>query len=103
MYYFVNIVLRNDQALYNMGALLCFVQVEFCSSGDNILLMDQIVIQKLIEIQYLRLSIDKCKVVYTKCILHLCMLIEQIQNYARIGITAKLDHNSHTFTVGLIS
>ena len=62
--------------------------------------------EHLRERQYLRLKAS----VYcyqtqhdnAKSILQLCMLVQLIQNYIGIGIFAKIDTDTHTFTAGMV-
>ena len=86
-----------------MISFLCFVQIIFGSSGNDIFLMLQVISQHIQQIHDLRLIVDQRQHDHTKSILQLCMLVQLIQNNIGIGILTKFDNYADTFTVRLIS
>ena len=89
-----------------MRTFLCFIQIIFCPSCHNIFLMCKIIFEHLRERQHLRLKASvycyQTQHDHTKGILQLCMFIQLIQNYIRIGIFTKIDTDTHTFTAGMV-
>ena len=85
-----------------MCTFFCFVEFVLCTSCNNIFLMSQIMLEHLQKIQNFRLFVYQCKHGHTKGILQLCMFIQLIQNYIRIGIFTKIDTDTHTFTAWFI-
>ena len=89
-----------------MRTFLCFIQIVLCSSCHNIFLMCKIIFKHFRERQYLRLKASihcyQTQHDHTKGILKLCMLVQLIQNYIRIGIFTKIDTDTHTFTAGMV-
>ena len=89
-----------------MRTFLCFIQIIFCPSCHNIFLMCKIIFEHLRERQHLRLKASvycyQAQHDHTKGILKLCMLVQLIQDYIRIGIFTKIDTDTHTFTAGMV-
>ena len=86
-----------------MISFLCFVQIIFGSSGNDIFLMLQVISQHIQQIHNFRLIVDQRQHYHTKSILQLCMLVQLIQNNIGIGILTKLNDHADTFTVGFIT
>ena len=101
-YDFINVVKSNQQSFQDMCPLLSFIEVIFCSSGDHILLMDEIIYQNILQCEDLRLSLYQRKIIDTERILELRVFVELIQNYICICITANFNTDFHTLTAGMI-
>ncbi|SIB56615.1 Uncharacterised protein [Mycobacteroides abscessus subsp. abscessus] len=54
-------VKRDAQALKDMSPRLGFPQLEFRPAADDYLLVIQIIFQALLQVQNLRLAVDKCE------------------------------------------
>ena len=104
--HFIDIIKCFQETFQNVGSLLGFIQIILCSSANNILLMFQIILQHLFQVQnfwfHTSMIGNKGKHNHTKCILQLCMFVEQIQDYIGIGIFTKIDADTHTFTAGMV-
>ena len=74
-----------------MSPLLCLVQIILRPSGDDILLVFQIVLKDLDKIQHLRLAVHKRQHDDTECILQLRMHIQPVQDNIRIGILSDIN------------
>ena len=98
----VDIIQRNEQAFQNVCPLLGFVQVVFRPSGDHILLMLQIIFQKLFQAQHLGLIVHQRQHDDTEGLLQLGMLVQLVQQHVGIHIFAQLNADAHTGTVRLI-
>ena len=81
-----------------MSSLLSRIEVEFCSSCNNILLMLNIILKHIRKAENLRLVVYKCKHIYAKCILKLCMSVKVIEKYVRIAVTSYFYNNSESFS-----
>ena len=44
----MNVVLGNNETLYNMCPGLCLVEIKLCTSGHYILLVDEIVVEQIV-------------------------------------------------------
>ena len=90
----------------NMGTFLCFIQIILCSSGNNILLMSQIIFRSLSGFNTFGSKASSLqepdKHDNAKSILQLCMFIQLIQNYIGIGIFTKINTDTHTLTAGMV-
>ena len=85
-----------------MSTLFCFIQIISGSSGYHFFLMLQVIGEHLQKIHDHWLVIIQSQHNHAKSILQLGMLIELIQNYVGIYITAQFDIDPHTFSAGFI-
>ena len=99
----INVIKGDQQTFQDMSPLLSLVQIIFCPSGNNILLMKEVIPQHILQIQHPRLIIDQCQHNNTKGILQLRVLVQLIQYYVGVHITPKLNADTHSFTVGFVS
>ena len=86
-----------------MCPLFCLIQFVLCPACYNILLMIQIMCQKLVQVQDLRLVVHKRQHDHAKRILQLCMFVQLVQNDIRVCVASKLDADTHTLSVGFIT
>ena len=91
-----------------MCTFLRLFQIEFCTSGNNLLLVMQIIGQHLLQIQYLGLEHavlvgNNCEHVGTERVLHLSVFIQLIEHDIRIGILAQFDDKTHTLTIRFVT
>ena len=89
--HFIDVVERNQQAFQDMSPLLCLVQIIPRPSGDDILLVFQIILKDLDKVQHLRLAVHKRQHDDAECILQLRMHIQPVQDNIRIGILADIN------------
>ena len=85
-----------------MSTLLRLVKLVFRSSGDNILLVSDVVRQHFFQVQRLWLVVDKCQHDHTECILQLCVLVKLIEHHICIGIPAQFNVDPHALAVRFI-
>ena len=78
------------------------IQIIFRPSGDNILLMLQIKLQHFQKVKHLRLIIHQGQHDNTEGILHLGVLVQQIQDHVGIGVPAQFNNYTGSFPVGFI-
>ena len=99
----VDIVKRDQQTFQNMSPLLRFVEIILCPSGDDFLLMHQVVHQNIPDVHHLRFAVHQRKVDDTERILQLRMLIELVENDVGIGIPADFNADFHSLTARVIA
>ena len=92
----VDIVQCDHEAFQDMKPLPCLVKIELCPSGNDVLLVLQIVVQHLAEVQHLRLAVHKCNHDNAEGILELGVLIEVVQYYIGIDILLQFDDYAHS-------
>ena len=86
-----------------MRSFESFSQVEACSSLDNIDLEIEVMLEHLLQCQYLRLAVYKGKHDDTDGILQLCQCEQLVQHYFLRCVLFQLDNYTHTFLVGLVT
>ena len=78
-----------------MSSVLCLAQLVAGTSGNNVLLVLQIVFQNLLEVQDTRLAVNQRQHNDTKGALQSGMLVQTVQNNVRNSITLQLNNNLH--------
>ena len=79
-----------------MSSVLGLAQLVAGTSGNNILLVFQIVFQHLLEVQNTRLAVNQRQHDNTKGALQGGMLVQTVQNNVRNSITLQLNNNLHS-------
>ena len=74
-----------------MSPLLCLVQIILRPSGDDILLVFQIILKDLDKVQHLWLAVHQCQHDDAERILQLRMHIQPVQDNIRIGILSDIN------------
>ena len=104
--HFVDIIQRLQKTFQDMSPLLRLVEIVLRSSGHNIFLMCQIIVEHLIQVQNFRLQAsfvrNQTEQIYTKCILKLRMFKQLIENNIRVGVFSQIDLNTHAFSAGMV-
>ena len=78
-----------------MSSVLGLAQLVACTSGNNVLLVLQIIFQHLLKVQDTRLAVNQCQHDDTKGALQGGMLVQTVQNNVRNSITLQLNNNLH--------
>ena len=78
-----------------MSSVLSLAQLVASTSGNNVLLVLQIVFQHLLEVQNTRLAVNQRQHDDTKGALQGSMLVQTVQNNVRNSITLQLNNNLH--------
>ena len=102
---FVDVILCDQQALQEMGALLCLAEIVTGAALQNLFLEVQILVNDLAQGQNtgLRLVIDQRQHIDREGSLHLGHREQTVEHDLRIGIALELDDDAHTGAVGLIA
>ena len=98
----VDIVQGDQQSLQDMSPFFRFVQVIFCSSGNDIFLVLQVIVQHLLKVQHMGFVVYQSKHDDAESIFQLRVLEQAVQHHLGIGILPELDHDAHAFSVGLV-
>ena len=101
---FVNIILRDQEALQQVLTLAGLLQIILSAAGDDLQLEGQIFINNVPQRQDLGLLliIHQRQHIDGEAGLHLGLGKEAIQDHLRIGITLEVNDDAHTAAVGLI-
>ena len=78
-----------------MSSVLSLAQLVACTSGNNVLLVFQIVFQNLLKVQDARLAVNQCQHNDTKGALQGGMLVQTVEDNVRYSITLQLNNNLH--------
>ena len=100
----VDVVLGDQQALQQVGALLGLFQVEAGPADDDLLLEFQVLVDDVPQGQYFRLPLvfHKRQHIDGKGGLQLGLGKQTVQHHLGIGVALELDHDTHTVAVGLV-
>ena len=85
-----------------MGALLCLIEVKLSPAGDHVLLVLEIMIEKLFEIEHLGLAVDQRQVDDAERIPQLCVLIKMIEHDVGVGVAADVDADLHALAARVV-
>ena len=101
----VDVVLRDEQALEQVSALLCLAQVIARAAEDDLLLIGQIFIQNLAQGEDLRLALvlHEGQHIDGERRLQLRLSEQAVQDDLRVCLALELDDDAHTGAVGFVA
>ena len=91
------------QALVDVRLALGAVQLKLRAPADDVLLMADIVVQDLLEIEHLRLALDKREHIDRAGVLKLGVFVQQIEHDLRVGVLLDLDDDAHARAARLVA
>ena len=98
----IEVVEGNRQALQDVGARLCLLEVVARAPRDDIFLMHDVVVQDFLEVQDFRLAVDERQHDDAEAVLQLRVLVELIEDDVRVRVAAQVDDDAHAAAVRLI-
>ena len=99
---FVDIVDCQQEALEDMGTLLCLFQIELGTVGDDFHLKFQVFLQHLLQAQSLGLTAHQRQHIDADGILQLGIGKQLVQHDLLIGIFFQFDNDPHALTAGFV-
>ena len=100
---FINMIQSLEKTFQNMGTCLCFVEIEFGTPCNNVLLMLEIIVDDVTEVQDTGFAVHEGKHVGTEGFLKRSVFVQEIQDNLRINILFQLDNDTHAVSVGFIT
>ena len=101
----VDVVLRDQQTLEQMRALLCLFEVKTRTADDDLFLESEILIDDVAQGQNARLLlvVDEREHIDRKARLKLALRKEAVHHDLRVRVSLELDDDAHAVAVGLIA
>ena len=101
----VDIVLGDEQALQQVGALLCLAEVKLRAPDDDLFLERQILVQDMAKGEDLRLGlvVDQGQHVDGKARLHGSLGEKAVEDHLGIGVALEFNDHAHAVAVGLVA
>src|SRR5256886_2603892 len=99
----VDVVVRDLEALEDVGALLRLAQVVVGTTPDDFAPVIDVVLEDLLERKRPRLLVDQGEHVEVERRLHSRVLVEIVQNESRVVVALDLDDDAHPLAVALVA
>ena len=99
----VEVVERDEQSLENVRPGLGSAQLVLGPAGDDLSLVDDVVVDELLQREGARHPVDQRHHVEAEGLLELGALVEVVGDDVRVGAPLELDHDAHPGAVGLVA